>query len=154
MKTTYAAMIADLAKTLRADGIDTDALAFEVTKMEAETTEEGDEDGTYTSTSYTGTCTVTLSGCIKAVLNIVDDAVDCELTEKTEVMAEADDDLVDDLNDWIADYNPAALAEYLTIRFADEIRDAMDAALEAEADAAEYARDPYAYYGVSRRDFY
>ena len=37
--------------------------------------------------------------------------------------------------------------------FDDEYEQAKDEAIEAWKDAQEYARDPYAYYGVSRRDF-
>jgi uncharacterized protein YuzE len=155
MKTNTAAKkLEALTKTLRADGIGTDALAFEVTEMNAETTVEADEDGYSNSTSYRGVCCITISGCIKATLNIVGDEVDCELNEDTEVLGSIEDEeMIDDLNDWVASYDPKALAEYLTLRFSKDIEDAMTDARDAEADSADYASDPYRYYGVSRADF-
>lgn len=46
------------------------------------------------------------------------------------------------------------VAEYLTERFEDRIESAIADAKYDAADAAEYARDPYAYHGVRRSDFY
>jgi hypothetical protein len=143
------AKIENLAKALRAEGIDTDALHFEITKMEAESREEADEDGRYTVTEYRGTCTIVISECIKATMNIVDDDVDCEFTD-TEILI-ADDD--DDLTVWLENYNVAPLAEYLTLVNAKVIGDAQSDARYEEADAADFSRDAYRYYGVSRRDF-
>lgn len=151
MKTTE-----QLIASLVASNVEISALeaSFKLGDFEVDTGCDG--ESVYTVTSGTATARVLGGTVYFTVSNNGEVLVDPDGEHGC-----ADGDTIPDDDDvyeaWLAQVTGDLgddVAEYLTERFERSIDGAASDAAYDAADAAEYARDPYAYNGVRRSDFY
>lgn len=129
--------------------------SFKLGKFEAEV--DSDEDGRCFTVTGSATAKVLGGTVCFTVCSNGDVEVDEDAEHGEDFPCDENGDCTG-FDAWYARVIDGGLAEtvagYLTARFSSDIDDGIIDAKYDAADSAECSRDPYTYYGVSRRDFY
>ena len=135
--------LAALEEVLCSDGIDLSKLDFKIVKMSLDECNDTEEDP-ITSAPSRGVVSV----MVKGVLGTFEV---CE--EEVQPDWETADSLDTGLREWVESYDVSNLAEYLSLRFADDIEAARQEEIEKVQEEIDFRQDPYTHYGVRRKDF-
>jgi hypothetical protein len=125
--------------------IDFDSLKFEI----GEVAVDSDEEGIITTTAFS----VVLSDVVEVLYTLCfDSEVDCnDAGIISDELLGYEEQLI---CTWLEKFDFDALGRYLVLAYDDEISGAISDAIDDAKSQALYHKDPYAYYGVSRSDFY
>lgn len=127
--------------------IDFDSLKFEIGEVDI----NGDAEEIISTVAFS----VVLSNVVEVLYTLCFDVeVDCN---DVRIIA-GSDELLDYEKEliytWIEKFDFDALGRYLVLNYEDDIFGAISDAIDDAKSEALYHKDPYAYYGVSRSDFY